>query len=109
MKNTAAARLLRSQLALAKPLINNCSLSAMRWGQDKLGKMLPGQYKSATSCEELTIHGLSCAMITPKDEISSGVILYLHGGGYIAGRLDYAKGFATVLSANCGMRVLAVA
>ena len=34
------------------------------------------------------------------------MILYLHGGGYTCGTLDYARGFASVLAESTGMRVL---
>ena len=34
--------------------------------------------------------------------------MYLHGGGYTCGSLDYAKGYASVLSAECGMKVFTV-
>ena len=49
------------------------------------------------------------AWIIPKDERRQGVILYLHGGGYTCGNLDYAKGFAATLSDECGVRVFCAA
>ena len=55
------------------------------------------------------IGSMPCSMILPRDEVSDGVILYLHGGGYTCGNLDYAKGFGSALSAKCGVRVLCVA
>lgn len=45
-------------------------------------------------------------LIVPRDEIRGGLILYLHGGGYVCGTREYAKGFASVLSAECGMKVV---
>ena len=41
----------------------------------------------------------------PKDQRRTGVILYLHGGGYTCGSLEYAKGFAAALASECGVRV----
>ena len=41
----------------------------------------------------------------PKDERRQGVILYLHGGGYTFGDLDYARGFGSTLAVGCGVRV----
>ena len=49
------------------------------------------------------------AWIMPKDERRQGVVLYLHGGGYTCGNLDYAKGFAATLSDECGVRVFCAA
>ena len=49
------------------------------------------------------------AWVMPKDERRSGVILYLHGGGYTCGSLEYAKGFAATLASQCGVRVFCAA
>ncbi len=102
-------KILRSQLALLKPFIAGCPLSVVRRGQDALGKLMAANHKNDVTNEELSMDAFTCAWIRPKDPVSDGVILYLHGGGYTAGNLDYAKGFATVLSARCGIAVLCVA
>lgn len=47
-------------------------------------------------------------LVVPRDELRGGVIIYLHGGGYVCGNIDAAEGFASVLSAECGMRTVAV-
>ena len=100
---------LRLQLILLKPFTAKCSLGVVRKAQDKLGKLMAFGHKSEVNCEDVYVGELPCAMITPKDELSHGVVLYLHGGGYVGGNLDYAKGFGTVLAAKCGIRVLCVA
>lgn len=102
-------KLLRSQLSLFKPFLSGCSLATARKGQDKLGKLMANSHKADVLTEDLRIGSMECSMITPKDELSEGVILYLHGGGYTCGNLDYAKGFGTVLAAKCGIRVLCAA
>ena len=101
--------LLRSQLQLLKPFISNCSLATARRGQDRIGKLMALPHRDDCTVEDIDVGDIHCAMITPADEISNGVILYLHGGGYTAGNLSYAKGFATVLAAKCGIKVFAVA
>ena len=40
---------------------------------------------------------------------SGAAVLYLHGGGYTCGSLDYAKGFAATLASECGVRVFCAA
>ena len=100
---------LRSQLMLLKPFTAKCSLGVVRKAQDKIGKLMAFGHKNEVVCENVQLGNIECAMITPKDELSSGVILYIHGGGYVGGNLDYAKGFATVLAAKCGIRVFCVA
>ena len=99
---------LRSQLALLKPFVSNWSLSTVRKGQDKIGDLMANIHKNFVKSEEISIGTLNCAMQIPIDEISSGVILYLHGGGYTSGNLSYAKGFASALANKCGIRVFCV-
>ncbi len=102
-------KFLRSQLALLKPFISNCSLNSSRKWQEKIGRLMAKPHKDDLSYEDFKINLTNCSMITPKDELSSGVILYLHGGGYVAGGLDYAKGFGSILASKCGIRVLCAA
>ena len=100
---------LRSQLTLLKPFTAKCSLGVVRKAQDRLGKLMAFSHKSNVVCEDVTVGDVPCAMIIPKDELSTGVILYIHGGGYVGGNLEYAKGFGTALASKCGIRVLCVA
>ncbi len=98
----------RSQLSLLKPFVEKCSLATVRRSQDKIGVLMAQSYKDEVGCEAVTVGNLSCAMLTPTEELSTGIILYLHGGGYVGGNLDYAKGFGSMLAARCGIRVFAV-
>lgn len=98
----------RSQLNLLKPFVDKCSLNLVRRTQDKIGRLMANSYKDAVDAETITVDGIKCAMLTPREELSAGIILYLHGGGYVAGNLDYANGFGTVLAGRCGIRVLTV-
>lgn len=104
-----ARTFLRSQLLLLKPFIDNCSLTTARRGQEAVGKLMTFTHRSEVVCEEFPLGSLSCAWLKPKDEVSSGVILYLHGGGFTSGNLHYAKGFGTMLAAKCGIRVMCAA
>ncbi len=110
MKQRSARQVfLRSQLTLFKPFISNCSIETARKGQETLGKLMANPHKNEVKSEEFALGDFSCAMLTPRDELSDGIILYLHGGGYVAGALSYAKGFGTTMAAKCGMRVLCAA
>lgn len=100
---------LRSQISMVKPFIDGCSLNTVRRWQDGLGKLITATHRSEVACEEFQIAHVCCAWLKPKDEVSDGVILYLHGGGYTAGNLHYAKGFGSTLAAKCGIRVLCAA
>ncbi len=99
----------RTQLLLFKPFVSSCSLERTRKAQARLGALMASSYKSNSKYEKKKIESVDCAVITPSDIVSKGVILYLHGGGYTCGDLKYARGFATVLASKCSMRVIAPA
>lgn len=98
----------RSQLNIFKPFVEKCSLSTVRRAQDSIGKLMANSYKDQVTVERVEVGNMTCAMLSPKDELSSGVVLYLHGGGYVAGNLDYAGGFGSALAVRCGIRVFTV-
>lgn len=98
----------RSQLNILKPFVEKCSLSTVRRAQDKIGRLMANSYKSQVVTEKIKLEKIRCAMLTPVDELTDGVILYLHGGGFVAGNLDYALGFGSALAVKCGIKVLAV-
>ena len=102
------ASVFRSQLNLLKPFVEKCSLATVRRGQDSIGKLMANSYRDYVSVEKIRVGEITCAMLTPKDELTGGVILYLHGGGYVAGNLDYALGFGSILAVKCGIKVFTV-
>ena len=89
------AKLVRSQLNFFKPLAESCSLELTRKGQDKLGELMTAMHRRETFSREHDFRNFQGAWIMPKDERRTGVILYLHGGGYTCGSLEYARGFAS--------------
>ncbi len=104
-----SAKTIRNQLLILKPLLQSCSLKTIRKGQDKIGEMMVSRYKNQIIEKEHSFEGFEGAWIIPKDERRQGVILYLHGGGYTCGGIEYAKGFGTTLAAKTGVRVFCAA
>lgn len=104
-----SAKAVRAQLVLLKPLLENSSLSAVRKGQNILGELMEFKHRGQVITKEHPFDSFEAAWILPKDERRAGVILYLHGGGYTCGGLDYAKGFGSTLAVQCGMRVFCAA
>ena len=104
-----SAKLVRAQLHFFKPFVANCSLETTRKGQDKLGELMSVLHKREVYMKDHDFGAFQGAWVMPKDERRSGVILYLHGGGYTCGSLEYAKGFSSVLAAECGVRVFCAA
>ena len=103
------AKLVRSQLHFFKPLVSGCSLELTRKGQDKLGELMESVHRREVIVKAHTFDHFDGAWIIPRDERRSGVLLYLHGGGYTCGDLDYAKGFGATLAGECGVRVFCAA
>ena len=104
-----SAKLVRSQLNFFKPFVAGCSLEVTRKGQDKLGELMSALHKREVLIRDHGFERFQGAWVMPKDERRSGVVLYLHGGGYTCGSLDYAKGFAATLASECGVRVFCAA
>lgn len=105
----ASPRVIRSRIHMLQPLLRGCSLPTLRRGQDKLGELMESKYRSRVLVKEHPFSSFAGAWMLPKDERRQGVILYLHGGGYTCGTLDYAKGFGSVLAVQCGVRVFCAA
>ena len=83
-----SAKLVRSQLNFFKPFVANCSLEVTRKGQDKLGELMTALHKREVLVKDHAFDSFQGAWVMPKDQRRSGVILYLHGGGYTCGSLD---------------------
>ena len=99
------AKLVRSQLSFFKPFVAGLSLEATRKGQDKLGELMTALHRREVLVRDHDFEHFQGAWVMPKDQRRTGVILYLHGGGYTCGSLEYAKGFAAALASECGVRV----
>jgi len=103
---TPTTKFIQSQFSLIKPLLDNASLDTARKSQDAIGKLMARTHRNDITYDDFSLGSLSASIISPKDVLSSGIILYLHGGGYVTGNLTYAKGFGTLLAAECGIKVM---
>lgn len=95
----------RTQMAMLKPLLKSCSLETMRKGQDLIGELMGAAKAGRFVLKEHAFDNFSGCWVTPKDERRQGVILYLHGGGFTCGSVDYAKGFGISLAERFGTKV----
>ena len=100
---------IRAQMALLMPLLGSCKLETIRKGQNKIGEMMEAKHRSQVIIRVHNFPGFEGAWILPKDIRRQGVILYLHGGGYTCGDLEYAKGFGSTLAVQCGVNVFCAA
>lgn len=100
-----SAKTVRTQLSIFHPLLSSTSLDLTRRGQNKLGELMEARYKKHVISKEHAFERFQGAWILPRDERRQGVILYLHGGGYTCGDLEYAMGFGSTLAVQSGTRV----
>ena len=103
------AKSIRAQMHMLQPLLKNLSLETIRRGQNRIGELMEGKYRKQVLSREHSFENFKGAWIIPKDECREGVILYLHGGGYVCGGLDYARGFGSMLAFQTGTRVFCAA
>ena len=105
-----AGTLLREQLRLIKPIVSNFSIEAERAAQDKLGALGARALAPKVSFTPIKFEKFSACVVTPADAPGTGrTILYLHGGGYVAGDIQYSAGFGSVLAEKLDARVFCAA
>ena len=103
------AKTIRARMQMLQPVLKNCSLETMRKGQDKIGELMERKFLRQVLVKPHSFASFEGAWILPKDQRREGVILYLHGGGYVCGGLEYAKGFGSMLCSYTGTRVFCAA
>ena len=104
-----SANSIRKQLKLAKPFLAGRSLKTIRIGQNMVGELMELKYKDRVIIKRHDFNAFEGAWVMPKDERRQGVILYLHGGGYTCGGLEYALGFGSTLAEYTGAKVFCAA
>jgi len=111
MPLTLGTRLLRMQLRLTKPIARFATIDDARKAQDQLGRMTAEMLKTKVSFEPVTFERFTAcfAVSNACEEPCDRAVLYLHGGGYTAGGLDYAKGFGALLASRTRVSVFCVA
>lgn len=102
-------KFVRMQLNILKPLIENSSLETARKSQDLLGELMALSNITSVSYNRRSFENFEAEWAIPEEDSNSGVILYLHGGGYTCGELEYAKGFGSKLASYFGFKVLCCA
>ena len=100
---------IRTQLNLLRPLLDSCSLETIRKGQNMIGELMGARHRDQVMVKEHPFPEFESAWVIPRDERRQGVILYLHGGGFTCGNLQYATGFGSLLAVECGVKVFCTA
>ncbi len=100
-----SAKTLRARLRMIKPIITARSLKTIRRGQNMIGELAEHRYRELVMVKKHAFENFEGAWVMPRDERRRGVILYLHGGGYTCGGIEYAVGFGSMLAERFGARV----
>ena len=90
-------KMLRANIAAVNKLADigtsEKSHTVQRTLQDRIGGYMAHEYISEITTQTVNSPDIQAEYVTPKKLKNDGVILYLHGGGYVSGDLKYAKGF----------------
>ncbi|MDE6788160.1 MAG: alpha/beta hydrolase [Ruminococcus sp.] len=106
-------KMLRKQISAVNKIADVCSSekshTVQRTVQDKIGVFMAHDYIDDVNYKPVESDKIQAEYVIPKTLTYKGVILYLHGGGYVSGDLQYAKGFGTILAAQNNIRVCCLA
>lgn len=99
------SRLLRAQMFLLRPIATQTGdLGTVRALQEESGKLMT---RRDAALSPVSLPHCGAELATPPElPPARGILLYLHGGGYTAGRLEYARGFGSTLAVRTGFPVL---
>jgi acetyl esterase/lipase len=94
-------------MKLAKPILGSLDYATLRTAQDRLGLLI---HPVKNTCfERVCIGDIPAAWVRPDVSASgNGVILYCHGGSYVAGSLSYARILSSRLASHTGLDTLAL-
>lgn len=90
--------LIKAQISLLNPLINALTLDTQRKLQDGLAALGARVAANRTGSHDVDLSHCQASWVFPLNQRVHKAALYLHGGAYTAGTLDYAKGFGSLLS-----------
>lgn len=104
------SKVLREQLRLLKPIVRRATIRDARIVQNKYGELGARAAAAKVDFVPEPFENFRASWVVPKELADPGrAILYLHGGGYTAGHLEYALGFGSLLASRTGLRVLCAA
>lgn len=106
-------KMLRKQISAINKIADVCSSekshTVQRAMQDKIGGFMAHEYIDEVEYQPVNCDKIQAEYVIPKHLTHKGVILYLHGGGYVSGDLQYAKGFGTILAVQNDIKVCCLA
>lgn len=104
-----ATATLREALAAKNKNRTEEHIEDTRRAQERIGKLLEKLHDQNLFYQTVMFRNFIGSWVAPKEQAHDGVLIYLHGGGYCCGNLEYAKGFASVLADKYKIRVFTAA
>lgn len=101
--------LVRGQFMLLNPLLQLLDTQKIRLLQEGLGKLQQRAKAGRVKFLSEKFEHFEAAWALPEKSTPDHAILYLHGGAYTAGELEYAKGFGGALADDFQTNVFCVA
>lgn len=102
--NELEAKLFAGVLKLVKPYLTNASVEEMRLSQERACALIPSP--GGVTVEDCEQCGLPAQWIRSKSIRQDKIMLYFHGGAYVAGNLKSSRGLGSKLAGTCGLGVL---
>jgi monoterpene epsilon-lactone hydrolase len=88
----------------AQPQNPNASIEQRRAGMERISERVP----SDVICEKVNAGGVNAEWIAAPGAIADRVILYLHGGGYVAGSIITHRAMVSRIARASNARALAI-
>ena len=96
---------LRAQLRRITLAAEREPIERERMAQNLLASVMQRLVSGRVREEDFVFDSFTAALLTPEGKRAGGAVLYLHGGGYCCGDLQYAKWFGRVLAAGAKVPV----
>ena len=87
-----------------QPQASSVDVAKMRTMQDRFG----GQFPEGVTGTPVTAGGVPAEWIADEGAVGDRVVLYLHGGGYVAGSIDSHRNLTGHLAQAMGCKILAL-
>lgn len=100
--------ILRSQIKLLAPIIANATLEQTRSAQDALSKLSQRAVRDSVIFKDVRFPLFDAAWAIPLNGRVRQAIIYLHGGSYNAGGVEYATVFGGLLAQMTNRAVMCV-
>lgn len=81
-------KFLKSELSVINRISDICPLDKSRIAMDSMGKALTFRHRSCVTYKDVGSDAFRAEYIIPREIKYDGIILYIHGGGYVLGGMD---------------------